>query len=366
MHRCGGPTNKGSPCNNPVANEGVRCRLHPQTSSQNFVEVPVAVAPVEVVATSVDVAPVEAAVAPAEVVATSVDVAPVEAAVAPVEDSAPLVCGRPTKKNTLCKQPVKHHGDTCRYHVNTPNTPLISNSSTTTQLTNGKLAENLVHADLLKQGYTDIVKVESQQNRKLRTNADFFALKDGQKYSISVKTDNGQFTSANLGPGISSQYYILLKENNKTHEMLKISAAADENRARRLKLLANYSRWEDVPNQNEVKFAICQPFLECYQEHLNNIDNMQLWVNYLIGRQSDLLAVVNLSTSSILYHTKRTTRQHIVVRDFNIHLKDSSEHSKTLVVLINNDLEFSMRFKTEGGTVKSSVKINLEHPSFFL
>lgn len=239
----------------------------------------------------------------------------------------------------------------------------------TVQLKNENKSLALVRTDMeQKHGYTVVRRVESTENRMKSTTADFITKKDGQEYTLSVKNNGGEMSQGNFGTGVAAQFTQLLKKNGCLQEVDMIRDAVKEVAQRKTLLAEKHLRWKEFGDDaHQKKLWVCSPLLDCYRELFSRLQVVQLWVDYIRGRQSDILAVV--VRGEINYHYKRATRSGgaLVVKEFQLETNgDDQIGAKVMRLIINRDVRISMRLKSEGGKVKSSIKLNMEHQGHFI
>ena len=177
----------------------------------------------------------------------------------------------------------------------------------------------------------------SHENKLENSNADF-SVKTDYEYTVSLKTEGGLFTSANLGTGFKA----IRKWCSDEDQINELRSVLKEVSARKNYISANYNRWEDVPNSEDKKKDMVQPLIDFYFNLFQHRRHVIDFCRYLMDRNADFLWV-----DGSLIHIKS-----YIPKDFNV----TKVNSKS--ILIPDVAE--LRFKSEGGKVSSSIKLNVQ------
>lgn len=172
------------------------------------------------------------------------------------------------------------------------------------------------------------------ENKLENTDSDFdIQLPGGEIKSVSLKSSGGKMADLNSGAGSRSVSKWMLPE-----EVALVKKAEKESLDRRRTVSCQYSRWEEIPNSSELKYFVIEPLYEAWFSVLSsNIDAVKRLSALLTGRKSDLLFVEN---------------QFVPYTAFS-GTKVSKVNSKS--ILVGN---YELRFKTAGGKISSSIKVN--------
>ena len=194
----------------------------------------------------------------------------------------------------------------------------------------------------------NIERIESSQNKQLKTTADFILTNaNGKQQTISVKTKNGAFTLNNLGTGTQAAKQWI--DDTKFHQTLK--TVQGNSLQLRKDILQNYQRWGDISDmemQNKLRMKVIEPFLNFYyQQFSQNKQILTKFMFYLQDRDSDLTLITDRGE---VIETRYKTYE-AIMKITNIYIKNKS-------IIVEPYYEF--RFKSEGGAIKSSIKINVQ------
>lgn len=187
--------------------------------------------------------------------------------------------------------------------------------------------------DYCRRNNIQILKyISPEENKSLNTDADAVVLlPSGVKQTVSLKSRGGVMATLNSGAGSRS---VSKWMTPKEVDLVKI--AEKECKARRASI--KYERWADVPDAETVKYYVIEPLYEAWFSVLSeNSDAVSRFSTFLSARSSDLLFVEDKFVPYTLFHG--TTVKKI--------------NSKS--ILVGN---FELRFKSEGGKTKSSIKVN--------
>ena len=186
------------------------------------------------------------------------------------------------------------------------------------------------------EGRFEIIReYDSHENKKENTNADFVIKPIKVDYGISIKTAGGDFTQGNFGAGVRG-----LTQWNKTESALKEVKAAIESKK---SIVAMYPqvRWDELSNIEHHKMVVIKPFIDAYMNIFSDDKNVLTYCKYLTSRNADFLW-----KDGGLYRMK----------SFIPDTTKFSVKNKT----INIPGVGGLRFKTSGGKIKDSIKINFE------
>jgi hypothetical protein len=207
----------------------------------------------------------------------------------------------------------------------------------TTQLKSELDVKRLFEDFCRKKGW-DITKVyRSDENKKENVDYDYLINMEGLGTSISLKSDKGVFTQKNLGTGIQA----VKKWNYDEDELRLIKEAAKK--SREIKSSYKEARWDEMPNELHAKRKqeVMEPFISAWEKILANPFSQFLFFEYLNGGKAQFL------------YTPRGGLE-----------KTSSVCGGSCVQRVNSKSlrvgDLVLRFKSEGGKVKSSIKINVE------
>ena len=161
--------------------------------------------------------------------------------------------------------------------------------------------------------------------------------KNGDELTVSLKTLGGNFTSANLGTGIQSYLYQIMsldQEEKLAMDELKTGVKIIK------KKLGMYSRWEEVGNEKKL---LIKDLLMLFNYHLFQYrPHQEALYNFMNSRQSDLKYVGD----------KLFVPEQIKIPN-KIDVYEKGDDS----LIVGH---WKLRFKSSGGWVKNSWKINVE------
>ena len=207
----------------------------------------------------------------------------------------------------------------------------------TTQLKSELEVKSLFKSFCFDKGYDIVREYTSDENKKENVDYDYLIVMDGQTRSVSLKSDKGTFTLKNLGSGAQA-----MKKWNKDEDALRLIKEAAK-KSREIKSSYKEARWDEMPNELHAKRKeeVVEPFISAWEKILANPDSQFLFFEYLNGGKAQFL----FTPRGGLEKTSSVCGGSCVQR----------VNSKSLRV---GDLV--LRFKSEGGKVKSSIKINVE------
>jgi len=207
----------------------------------------------------------------------------------------------------------------------------------TTQLKSELEVKSLFKDLCFDKGYDILKEYTSEENKKENVDYDYLIVMDRQRRSVSLKSDNGTFTLKNLGSGVQA-----MKKWNKNEDELRLIKEAAK-KSREIKSSYKEARWDEMPNELHAKRKeeVMEPFISAWEEILANPFSQFLFFEYLNGGKAQLL----FTPRGGIEKTSSVCGGSCVQR----------VNSKSLRV---GDLV--LRFKSEGGKVNSSIKINVE------
>lgn len=207
----------------------------------------------------------------------------------------------------------------------------------TTQLKSELEVKKLFEDFCRNKGYDITKEYSSDENKKENVDYDYLISMEGQTRSVSLKSDKGVFTHKNLGTGIQA----VKKWNKDEDEVNSIKEAAKK--SKEIKSFYKEERWDEMPKelQAERKKEVMEPFIHAWEKILDNLCSQFLFFEYLNGGKAQFL----FTPSGGMEKTSSVCGGTCVQR----------VNSKSLRV---GDLV--LRFKSAGGKVSSSIKINVE------
>lgn len=207
----------------------------------------------------------------------------------------------------------------------------------TTQLKSELEVKSLFKGFCSDKGYDIVKEYTSDENKKENVDYDYLIVMGGQTRSVSLKSDKGTFTLKNLGSGVQA----MKKWNTNEDELSLLKEAAKK--SREIKSSYKEARWDEMSNELHAKRKeeVVEPFIAAWEKILANPVSQFLFFGYLNGGKAQLL----FTPKGGLEKTSSVCGGSCVQRI----------NSKSLRV---GDLV--LRFKSEGGKVKSSIKINVE------
>lgn len=206
----------------------------------------------------------------------------------------------------------------------------------TTQLLEEKKSKENFKSWCKDRGYKLIKEYSSHENKVEKTTADFTILIDGKDKKVSLKTEGGTFTEGNLGTGISA----LSRWNNKEEDKEILRKASEKYREVK-KIFPKSVRWEEVNDQDEVRFSLLSPFINAWFEILSKEDNFYSFIEYLLERKSDYVWV----NGNLI--PQKETKTSFSIKKYK---------SKSIIL----GETYELRFKSSGGRIHSGVKINIQ------
>ena len=184
-----------------------------------------------------------------------------------------------------------------------------------------------------ERNYCIVDQFEGYHNKEQQHSHDFLIEINGSLRSVSLKSPGGLFTKNNLGAGVRAASKWCT--NCEFLEKIKKAAAESKRNARSLP----FDRWEQSCNIEKDKFFVINPFLQIYMKIWSNKEQRVNFLRYLNSLQSDLL----WCDGKFL--------------DFEKIIGDSPKRIHSKSILLGT---VEARFKSEGGRVLSSIKINVQ------
>ena len=183
-----------------------------------------------------------------------------------------------------------------------------------------------------------ISEVFPHENKRDVNDSDYIVAIGGVAKSVSLKTKGGAFTTKNLGTGVTA-----VKKWYKGDKFLgKIKRACQESLDRRHELGAVHARWEDFGDEiADKKLYVIEPILLAYEELFSVESNIAAFMHYIYEGKSDILWIDGEYIEGVELPN----------------LPKSVERINSKSLKLGN---LVLRFKTEGGKVSSSIKINVE------
>lgn len=185
--------------------------------------------------------------------------------------------------------------------------------------------------------YTITKEFGSHENKKYNTDSDVTIDFHGEEKTVSLKTVGGA-KAGNFNGGAGHR---ACSKWMNSQELELIKKAEKDVRYRRSSILKEYTRWKDIEDENirnNKKYWVIEPFYNTWYDILSNdVDAVHRLQRYLSGRKSDLLYVGDQ------FEKYPSFRGEVV----------SKINSKS--IMVGN---YELRFKSEGGKVTSSIKVN--------
>lgn len=208
----------------------------------------------------------------------------------------------------------------------------------TAQLISEQECKNKFLSFCAENGIEIISEVFPHQNKRDRIDSDYIVAIDGKPKTVSLKTKGGAFTTKNLGTGVTA-----LKKWYKGDKFLsKVKAACQESLERRHELGKIHARWEDFGDEiADKKLYVIEPILLAYEELFSVESNIAAFMHYIYEGKSDILWIDGEYIEGVELPN----------------LPKSVERINSKSLKLGN---LVLRFKTEGGKVSSSIKINVE------
>lgn len=180
-----------------------------------------------------------------------------------------------------------------------------------------------------------IREYESSENKKEGTNADFVIKPTKSDYGISIKTEGGAFTTGNLGAGIGGAK----KWTNNPHILDLIKQASKQ--VANIRNSYSETRWDELDNMEHHKYVVMKPFIDVYLFIFSEESNVLNYCKYLSSRNADFLW-----KEGALYRMPPIipTSTTVTLRNKTITIPGAA----------------NLRFKSSGGKIKDSIKINFE------
>jgi len=175
---------------------------------------------------------------------------------------------------------------------------------------------------------------EGHENKVEQHSHDFICVLNGDKeVSVSLKTAGGLFTKANLGTGVRAASKWL--DDDVSLNLLRDCAKEVKRRRESLP----FQRWSDSPQIETDKLFVIEPWLDAYMTIWSVKDHRHSFFTYLLSLQSDYIWSEN----------RLLTCDSIASGGCQRYLSKS--------ILLGS---IEARFKSEGGKVLSSIKINIQ------
>jgi hypothetical protein len=204
----------------------------------------------------------------------------------------------------------------------------------TTQLQREHESKNAFRAWCVVNNWNIVKEFEPHENKLEQHSHDFICVLDADKeVSVSLKTLGGLFTKANLGTGVIAASKWL----NDDVSLNLLRDCAKEAKRRRESL--SFQRWSDSPQIEADKLFVIEPWLDAYMTIWSVKDYRHSFFNYLLSLQSDFI----WSENRLL--------------NFDSIASGVPQRYLSKSILLGS---IEARFKSEGGSVSSSIKINIQ------